>query len=175
MSLTASVPKPGIPWWVVLVQGIAALIMGVLLLTNTAMTTIVLVQFIGFYWLISGIFSIVSMFIDSSKWGLKLFSGILGILAGLLVIQHPLWSPLLVGSVLIIILGIEGLLMGITNLIQAFMGGGWGVGLLGVLNIVFGIILLSNVLIATLSLPWLLGISGIALGIAAIILAFRLR
>jgi uncharacterized membrane protein HdeD (DUF308 family) len=86
-----------------------------------------------------------------------------------------LWSPLLVGSVLIIILGIEGLLMGITNLIQAFMGGGWGVGLLGVLNIVFGIILLSNVLIATLSLPWLLGISGIALGIAAIILAFRLR
>jgi len=38
--------------------------LGALLLTNPAMTTIVLIQFLGIYWLVKGIFEIVSIFID---------------------------------------------------------------------------------------------------------------
>jgi len=159
----------------VLIQGIAAIIIGILLLTNTAGTVLVLVQFMGIYWLISGLFSIVSMFIDSTAWGLKLLSGILGIGAGFVVLQHPLWSPLIVGSVLIIILGVEGLIIGVVNIIQAFRGGGLGIGVMGVLSIIFGIILLSNVWVATFSLPLVLGIFGIVLGIVAVVAAFRLR
>jgi len=175
MALTARAPQESVPWWAVLIQGIAALLIGILLLTNTAMTTIVLVQFIGIYWLISGIFSLISIFIDNTMWGLKLISGLLGIAAGFVVLQHPLWSPLVVGSVLIIILGIEGLLIGVVNIIQAFRGGGLGIGVLGAVSIIFGIILLSNVWIATFSLPLVMGITGIVLGIAAIFAAFRLR
>lgn len=175
MSLTARATQPALPWWAILIQGISALIIGILLLTNTAVTTIVLVQFMGIYWLVSGIFSLVAIFIDNSKWGWKLISGLLGILAGLVVIQHPLWSTLIVGNVLIIVLAVEGLIIGAVNLVQAFQGGGWGVGLLGVVSIVFGLILLSNVLIATLSLPLILGIFAIAMGLVTILLAFRLR
>ncbi len=175
MALTAKEVQPAAPWWAVLIQGISALIIGILLITNTAMTTIVLVQFIGIYWLISGIFSIVSIFLDNTAWGLKLFSGILGILAGIVVMQHPLWSPLVVGKVIVIILGLEGLMIGIVNIIQAFKGGGLGIGLLGVLSIIFGIILLSNSWIATFSLPLVLGVFAIIMGIVTIVVSFRLR
>ncbi|MBK7916549.1 MAG: DUF308 domain-containing protein [Chloroflexi bacterium] len=62
MSLTAKEVQPAVPWWAVLIQGISALIIGILLITNPAMTTIVLVQFVGIYWLISGIFLLSASF-----------------------------------------------------------------------------------------------------------------
>lgn len=165
----------GIPWWLVLVQGIAAVILGFLLLTAPGATTLIIVQMIGFYWFISGIFGIVSIFMNSEMWGWKLVWGILGILAGLLVIQHPLWSAILLPTTLVIIFGIEGLVMGAINLIQAFRGAGWGIGLLGIINIVFGLILLFNPLIGAVLLPTILGVFGLVLGIAAIFIAFRMR
>ncbi|MDX1436642.1 MAG: DUF308 domain-containing protein [Anaerolineales bacterium] len=163
------------PWWVVLIGGIAGIIIGILLITNTAPTTVFLVQVLGIYWLISGIVSIVQIFIDSSQWGWKLVIGILGIIAGLLIIQHPIYSPLVVGSVAVIILGIQGLIVGIVYLIQAFTGGGWGIGVLGVLSIIFGVFLLANVWLATLALPWVFGFLAIVVGIVAVVRAFQLR
>jgi len=62
------------PWWVVLIEGIAAIIIGILLLANPRATTVVLIQFLGIYWFIIGIIDIVRIFIDSSMWGWKLFS-----------------------------------------------------------------------------------------------------
>ena len=164
-----------IPWWLVLIQGIAALIVGLLLLVNPAATTLVLIQLVGIYWFVSGIFGIVSIFIDKSMWGWKLFAGILGILAGIAVLNHPLWSTLLVPTVLIIILGVQGIIVGIVGLVQAFKGAGWGAGVLGVLSILFGIVLLFNPVIGAVALPWVLGIFGIVGGIAGIIAAFRMR
>ena len=163
-----------VPWWLVLLEGIFAVIIGFLLITNPK-TMLVLIQVLGIYWFIAGIFKIVSIFIESSMWGWKLFAGILGILAGIIIIQHPLWSTVLVQATAIIILGIDGIIIGIVSLVQAFKGGGWGVGILGALSIIFGIFLLANVWIATLSLSWVLGIFGIVGGIFAIIMAFRLR
>ena len=145
--------KQNIPWWVVLLQGIAAVILGLFLLAKPGMTMVVVVQLIGIYWFVAGIFQIVAIFIDHNQWGWKLFSGILGIIAGLIIIKHPLWSPIMLTSVLVIVLGIEGLIIGIINLIQAFKGGGWGVGILGALSILFGLVLLANVMLATFFSP----------------------
>jgi uncharacterized membrane protein HdeD (DUF308 family) len=167
--------KQNIPWWVVLLHGIAAVILGLFLLAKPGMTMVVVVQLIGIYWFVSGLFQIVAIFIDHTQWGWKLFSGILGIIAGMIIIKHPLWSPIMLTSVLIIVLGIEGLIIGVINLIQAFKGGGWGVGILGALSILFGLVLLANVLLATFSVPWVLGVLGIVGGIIAIIYSFRLK
>ena len=98
-----------VPWWLVLIQGIAGVIIGLLLLINPLKTTVFLVQFLGIYWFVSGIFGIVSIFLDKSMWGWKLFAGLLGIFAGVLILQHPLWSTLLVPATLVIILGIRRL------------------------------------------------------------------
>ena len=66
----------------VLLEGIFALIFGILLLANPAAATATLVQLLGFYFVIHGIFQLVSMFTEPSMWGWKLCGGILGILAG---------------------------------------------------------------------------------------------
>ena len=172
---TASAEGQMVPWWLVLLQGIAAIIIGVLLLTNTAATVAFLVLVLGFYWLISGIFSIIGIFVDSSQWGWKLFMGILGIIAGIIVIQHPLWSSILVPVTAAVVIGIFGIIMGIIGLIQAFQGAGWGAGILGVLSILFGILLIANPLISAAALVIVLGVFGIIGGILAIIAAFRIR
>jgi len=172
---TAVAPEKSIPWWLVLLEGIFAVIIGLLLLSKPGMTTAVLVQVIGIYWFIAGILNIVSIFIDHTAWGWKLFIGILGIVAGLLIIQHPLWSTVLVPTTLIIVLGIEGLIIGAINIVRAFRGGGLGVGILGALSIIFGIILLMNPVIGAAALPWVLGIFAIVGGIVAVISAFRMR
>src|SRR5215211_4429016 len=151
----------GFPWWLVLLEGIAAAIIGLFLLTAPGATLFVLIQVLGIFWLVGGIFRIISIFLDSSLWGWKLIGGLLGILAGIVVLQHPLWSTVLVPAIYIIVLGIQGLILGGVNLIMAFQGEGWGIGILGALSIVFGLVLLFNVWIGVAALPFVLGAVGI--------------
>lgn len=163
------------PWWLVLIEGIALIIIGALFLINPAQTTVIATMVLGIYWLVQGVLSIVSIFTNSSGWGWKLIIGIVGIIAGIIILQHPLWSPLVVGATLVIVLGIQGIFMGIMQLVLALQGGGWGLAILGVISIVIGGILLFNVWIATVSLPWVIGIFAIIGGIVAVIEAFRER
>ena len=149
------------PWWLVLLNGIAGVIIGILLLTSTAATVIVIVQFIGIYWLISGIFQIIGIFMDSTGWGWRLISGILGIIAGIVVIQNPLWTAVLVPATIVLILGIQGIIVGIIGIIQAFRGAGWGSGILGVISLLLGIFLMGYAFDNTL-IFWILGGLSIA-------------
>src|SRR5690606_24335857 len=81
-------------------------------------------------------------------WGWLLLGGALGIIAGLLVLQHPLWSAILVPTVVVIYLGIYGIVIGVIHLAEAARGGGWGIGVLGVLGIALGALLLLSPLAA---------------------------
>ena len=55
------------PWWMVLLQGIVALVLGGILLAAPAMSTALLIRILGLYWLIDGIFSLVRIFLKNSK------------------------------------------------------------------------------------------------------------
>ena len=167
--------ETGLSWWLVLLEGIAAAIIGLFLLTAPGATLFVLVQVLGIFWLVGGLFRIVSIFIDTSLWGWKLVGGVLGIVAGIVVLQHPLWSSVLVPAVYVIILGIQGLVLGGVNLVMAFRGEGWGIGILGALSLVFGLVMLFNVWIGVAVLPFVLGAVGIVGGGAAIAVAFAMR
>lgn len=177
---TATAEQPT-KWWMPLVAGILAIIVGILFLTNPAVTSAAFVLVLGFYWLIIGILDIVGLFQDRTAWGWKLFTGILGIIAGLIIIGGFLWrdSPLAVtfavGSAFVIVLGVLGIVYGIMALIAAFQGAGWGPGILGVVAIIFGIIILTQPLATTLGLPFVLGILLLVQGVLLIIAAFRLR
>ena len=172
-----AVEVPGFPWWVVLVEGIFALIFGILLITAPGSTFLFLVTVLGFYWLIRGIFSIIEIFIPNTgiHWGWLLFMGILGIIAGMAVLRHPIYATAFVGTFLIIFLAIDGLIMGIMGVVRSFMGAGWGTGILGVLTIIIALFLFANWLGATLALPLVLGALLIIGGIVAIFYSFRVR
>ena len=165
------------PWWLILMAGVLNLIVGILLLANPGKTAIALVWVLGLYWFVQGIFVLVAMFLDHSAWGWKLFMGVLGILAGIVVMRHPIASALVVPSILILLLGIQGLVMGGISLVLAFRGGGWGAGILGALSILFGIILIMNYanLLTVLTYIWVVAIVAIAGGIVQIVVAFQQR
>lgn len=163
------------PWWLLLVEGIAALIIGIMLVRSTATTTIVLVQILGLYWLMRGIFDIVSIFVDHTAWGWKLFMGIIGIIAGLVVLDSALIAAVAVPTIMVWILGFYGVFAGIIMIIQAFKGGGWGVGIMGVVLILLGIFIMGNALSTAIIWVWLSGFILIIGGIVAIIQAFRQR
>ena len=174
-TATKSKQEALVPWWAVLIQGIAAIILGVLLLVKPVGTIAILVQFLGIYWFIEGIISIVRIFIDKTAWGWKLLSGIIGILAGIAIIQYPLWATILVPTVMVWLFGFFGIIIGVIGLIQAFQGAGWGAGILGVLSILFGIVLLANPLVGAVTLPFIFGFLGIVGGIAALVMAFKMK
>src|SRR5215210_8500942 len=167
--------EASLPWWLVLLEGIAAAIIGLFLLTAPGATLFVLIQVLGIFWLVGGLFRIISIFLDTSLWGWKLIAGALGILAGIVVLQHPVWSSVLVPAIYVIILGIQGLVLGGVNLVMAFWGEGWGIGILGALSIVFGLVLLFNVWIGVAALPYILGAFGLVGGVFAVVMAFRMR
>lgn len=174
---SAVADKPAtIPWWIVLIQGIAAVLIGILLLTNPIQTASVIVFAIGLYWVITGVISLVRIFTDRGHTFWKLFSGIIGIIAGWFLMTNVGDGAVVIfGVTVIIVLAIQGIIMGIIGLIEAFQGGGWGPGILGAISIVIGILLLGSPLGYAAVLPWVVGIFAIVGGIFAVIMAFRLR
>jgi len=172
-----AVSVPAFPWWIVLVEGIFALIFGIFLITAPGATSVFLVTVLGFYWLIRGIFSIIEIFIPNTgtHWGWLLFMGILGIIAGMAVLRHPAYATVFVGTFLIVFLAVDGLLMGVMGLVRAFMGAGWGTGILGALSVIIAIFLFANLWVATLALPVILGALLIVGGIVAIFFSFSVR
>jgi uncharacterized membrane protein HdeD (DUF308 family) len=177
MTATAvqSAPTLNTPWWVVLIAGVALAITGLLLLSAPGATVVTLVQVLGVYWLVDGIVKLVSIFIDRRGWGWKLAIGILGIIAGLVVIQHPLWAAILVPATLVLTLALAGLVIGVLEIVQAFTGAGWGTGILGAVSVLFGLLLLLNPGPGAVGLVFAFGILGIVGGVAAAIMAFRLK
>jgi len=165
------------PWWLILMGGILNIVVGVLLLTAPVKTTFVLVLALGFYWIVGGIFTLVGMFVDHTAWGWKLFMGLLSIAAGTVILRYPLISAVTIPSVIVLMLGIQGVIVGIIGLIMAFKGGGWGSGILGALSIVFGVILMANFSSPgmVLTLVWVAGIFAMVGGLFQIVHAFQQR
>ena len=75
MATAAQVQTKQRPWWLTLMNGILALIIGAVLLWAPAKTKVetyqLLVFFLGFFWLFEGILDIVLIFVDHSMWGWK--------------------------------------------------------------------------------------------------------
>ena len=169
------------PWWLMLIDGILVFIIGAILLFASPEakknTYMLIVWFLGFYWIFRGILDIVSMFIDKTAWGWKLFIGIVSIAAGGYIVAYPVASALVLPKIFVLVMGIWGLMYGIILLIMAFQGGGWGPGILGVLGIIFGVILMANYSAPGmgLTLLWTMALFALVGGIIMIVQAFRMR
>jgi uncharacterized membrane protein HdeD (DUF308 family) len=181
MTTASQVQTQQRPWWLTLITGILAFIVGAILLWSPAKTKVetyqLLVFFLGFYWLIEGVFDLVSIFIDHTMWGWKLFVGLISILAGGYILMYPIAAALALPRIMVLVLGIWGLIYGVILLIMAFRGGGWGAGILGVLGILFGVALMINYTVPGMGLAmlWAVAVLGVVGGIVLIIQAFRQR
>ncbi len=165
------------PWWLLLMGGALNIIVGILLLTSPAKTVTAFVWVLGIYWFIHGIFVLVGMFIDHSAWGWKLFMGLLSMMAGIVVMRQPIVSAVALPMIFVLMLGIQGLIVGTISLVMAFKGGGWGAGILGVISIFFGLILIGNYsnLATVVTFIWVVAGFAIVGGIVQIVQAFGQR
>jgi uncharacterized membrane protein HdeD (DUF308 family) len=156
--------QPERPWWLTLIGGILAIVVGTLLLWGNLVTQVktyfLLVEVLGIWWLVDGIFDIVHMFTDHRQWAWKLFIGIVSIIAGGYILMYPVLVGLELPALFVLILGIWGVIKGVLMIVMAFKGGGGAYAIIGIFAIFFGLIL-----IAAYTVP---GVGYVAVWFAAI-------
>jgi uncharacterized membrane protein HdeD (DUF308 family) len=102
--------------------------------------------------------------------------GAWGIVSGVVAVAWPSITAL----VLLYVVAIWAILSGVAEMIAAValrreMAGEWALFLVGLLSVIFGIILAVLPGVGLLSLVWLVGLYALAIGVALIGLAFRVR
>lgn len=163
-------------WWILLIDGIATLVLGVLLLLNPAASAVALTLFLGVWLLIQGIMSFVHIFVeDNVPWYWNTLWGILGVASGILVMANPLIATVIAGTTIVFLIAFNAILMGIIALIRGFQGAGVWQIVLGIINVAIGVYLMFNPLGAAVALPWVLGLFAIFGGVSLVFMAFQAR
>lgn len=165
-------------WQAVLVAGVAALVLGVLVLVWPGASLIAAGVLFGLYLVVSGILQLVSAFGTHRTTALRVLafvSGAVSILLGLFCFRGAMQSILL----LALWIGIGWLIRGITQTLAAFSdptapARGWQV-FLGVLTFIAGIVLIDSPLESVAVLTVLGGWWLVAVGIVEIVTSFRIR
>lgn len=137
-------------WWIPAIRGGVAVMLGVLV-TITGSHRAALVNFLGIYWLISAVVTIAWALRTRWKRGsrLGLAAGVVGLVAGMLVLLRHVLQPVASTQLLLDVLGVAVILTGALRLAGAFeverrTGRWWTFGglALGSVEIVLGVIVL---------------------------------
>jgi len=170
-------------WWIAIVRGLFSLMLGAAALL-TENDRAMLANFLGVYWLLSGLLTIrwavTVRWLRGSRIGLA--AGSLGVVAGAMVLLRQPLQDLISLDALIGVLGVAALLTGSLRLLGAFelerrTGRRWTFGglALGTVEIVLGLILLfaqgGNARVLTITLA----VWGLVGGSLLLIEGFRLR
>lgn len=163
-------------------KGIILLLTGIVLLVFPTATLTTLIFILGIYWLIDGVSTIIASFQRRKtqhtwKWGL--FTGILGTLAGLVVLSRPMLSAVLTTSFLMWFLGVSAVIYGVSGLISGLKlpkstsrsSMIWG----GVFSILFGVILVSSPYMSVLTIMYTIGIFAIIGGISILYVGSKMK
>jgi uncharacterized membrane protein HdeD (DUF308 family) len=170
-------------WWISLVQGIAALVICLLLFTRPVPTLVALTIFLGAYWLVGGVIDGVGALSRRGAdrhWILALIGAALSIVVGLLLLGRPVLGLVITSVTAVALLGLGAILSGIFRVVWAvrvrreIQGEGWII-LFGLLSILLGLLLLASPLLSALVLIQFAALLAIVGGIAGIVNAFRLR
>ena len=163
------------PWWLILLWGILTLLVGCMFLFWPGQTMEMFIIFLGAYWLVGGIFTVGSLFVDRSNMGWKIFLAIINIIAGLLILAYPLYSTVFVFTFLIIFIGFWACFIGAAHIYQAYTAKDAGNAVLGIISIIFGILLLLNPFIAATLLPFVFGGFAVVSGLASVYVGYAAK
>ncbi|MEU8893190.1 HdeD family acid-resistance protein [Streptomyces sp. NPDC048442] len=165
-------------WQAVLAAGLAALVLGVMVLAWPGATLVAVAALFGVYLLVSGVMQLVAAFgthVSTALRVMAFISGALSILLGLFCFRGAMQSLLL----LALWIGIGWLFRGITQTVAAasdpqMPARGWQV-CLGIVSALGGIVLITSPLDSVAVLTVIGGCWLIAVGIVEIVTAFRIR
>ena len=139
--------RANVPFWVTIVRAILATLLGLALIIQPDKARPMLVNFMGMFWLASGIMSL--------RWGASgrrnrgiwpILAGLAGIIAGILALTRRLAAGYLDELVVLTILGAVMILTGLVHIGGGFRIGRqerhrtWAAVLLGVFEVLLGIL-----------------------------------
>lgn len=165
-------------WWIVVVRGLLAVVLGIVALVWPGPTARVIIVLFGVWALVDGIIALVSIITGGGRsWGWLLLEGVLGIAAGIIAFR----APVTVALALVLLIAFWSIMIGVLEIsgslqVRQVPGSGWGWLLAsGVVSIVFGILLFVWPDLGFATLIILIGIYALALGVVWLITAFMIR
>jgi uncharacterized membrane protein HdeD (DUF308 family) len=148
-SVEAKHPERRAAFWITLVRSVLALALGLALVLQPDKTRPFVVNFIGVFWLAAGIMSL--------RWGISgerarrmsVVVGIVGIVAGVLILGRYLLVELVGEAPIVLLLGTIIALTGLVHVFEGFRTGpahqrqrSWTSTLLGAFEILLGLVVL---------------------------------
>ncbi|MBO3748265.1 HdeD family acid-resistance protein [Streptosporangiaceae bacterium NEAU-GS5] len=165
-------------WWVIAVRGVLAILFGLMAIIWPKITVLALVILFGVYAIVNGGFALYAAFRGGGgqSRGWLAFSGIVGIVAGIVVL---VW-PKITTFALLLLIAIWFIVTGVMEIIAAIVlhreiDSEWMLVLSGALSVIFGLLLLIWPASGAIAIVWLIGVFAIVFGIALLYLAFRVK
>jgi uncharacterized membrane protein HdeD (DUF308 family) len=166
-------------WWMLALQGLVALLFGVLAVLWPGLTLLWLVALFAAYAIISGgaaLYGAVKNRTMDRGWWLILLLGLVSVAAGVLAIFYPGLTAL----ALVLLMGANALITGVLQIVVAIrlrkmVNNEWLLVLIGAASIVFGVLVLVFPGAGALALVWLISFYAVLSGILLLSLAFRVK
>lgn len=167
-------------WWVFLLNGIAAILFGIMAFVWPGVTLLTLILLFGFYCIADGIAAIFASFARSEatgrSWWQMLLLGAISLIAGVVAIAWPGISA----AALLFVIAAWAIVHGVFEIAAAIalrkvIDHEWMLVVAGVVSILFGIVLVAQPAAGALVVIWWIGAFAILRGLFLAALAFKLR
>jgi uncharacterized membrane protein HdeD (DUF308 family) len=171
-----------------MLRGVLALLLGIGAIVFPLSAVFAFTLVFAAYCLIDGIASLVAGVRGASepghRWGALVFSGIVGVLIGVLFLVAPLVATLAYSFVVLVILAFWSIVTGILEIVAAVrlrreIEGEWLLGVSGAVSVLLGLGVIVLVIpypaASILSAAWLIALFAFTSGIVLVAQALRLR
>ncbi len=167
-------------WWAMALRGVAAIVLGIVMLTYPGLTLASFIAILGGYLFIDGAVTLVAMAQAAQRgrsWGPYLVEGLFSLAIGIYALLRPSSALLL----LVILLAVRALVVGAIEIATGFSirrttgRSPWLLWLAGVASVVFGLILFGRPGVGAVALVWTVGLYAIIFGVMIDAEAFRLK
>lgn len=166
-------------WWVMLLRGLAAIVIGIIAMAWPGITLLALVALFAVFSILDGVFGIVLGFrgeADGTVWWTMVILGLLSLAAGIVAIAWPgltLW-------VLVTVIAVWAIVRGVFEIYAAIrlrheIDDEWILGFSGLMSVVFGLLIMWRPGAGLIAIALLIGAYMMALGIFGVALSLRLR
>ena len=175
-------------WGWFMLRGVLALLLGVGAIVFPGSAVFAFTMVFAAYCFLDGIASLVAGMRGARepghRWGALIFSGIVGILIGILFLLMPLVATVTYSFIVMLMLAAWAILTGTLEIIAAVrlrkeIEGEWLLGLSGAISVLLGIAVIALVLpypaASILSAAWLIAFFAFGTGIVLVTQALRLR
>ncbi len=161
-------------WWVTITMGVLSSVAGVIVLAKPDNSLATIAVITGIFIVVDGIVALVSAISPhTDNRGLAALIGVINLVIGVVLIRHPVGGVTAVA----VFVGIWLIAMGALRFVLAFSAPGhraWR-ALVGVVEMVAGIVIVASPKIGIATLALLIGLSLIANGVALVGLGFVMR